>query len=218
MAILLLRTVRQLPGHHHTRADGGPGSQTDDTGGQGVRAFALVLEVNRGITVEGCRLMDLDLVGDGGLEEQVRLGTADAGMTDTHRPGHAVIETDNRAVGIGCRPFAAQLVEAVAFGVGRVAIGLGKAAGIEMGPALAVFVDLAAVGELGTTQLIQFRQFVEGYIIQYGRQEVVGVGWTAGDVDDRLVLDDLTHTDRTGRIGPDGLDAAIAGAGADGDY
>ncbi len=85
-----------------------------------------------------------------------------------------------------------------------------------MGPALAMLVDLAAVGELGAAQLIQLGQFLEGHVVEDGGEEVVGVGRTAGDVDDRLVLDDIPHADRTGRIGADGLDAAVAGAGADG--
>src|SRR5689334_5477693 len=71
MVSSILRSVRQFPGHHDTRTDGGAGSQTDHSGGQRVRSLALVLQIDRRIAVEGGRLVDLDLVGDGGLEEQV---------------------------------------------------------------------------------------------------------------------------------------------------
>src|SRR6185369_6241035 len=65
MVIPLLRPIREFFGHHHTRTDGGPGSQANDSGGQRIRAFTLVLQVDRCIAVKWSRLMDLDLVGNG---------------------------------------------------------------------------------------------------------------------------------------------------------
>src|SRR6185369_6306673 len=218
MVIPLIRSVRKFFCHHNARADSGSGRQANNTGSQRIGSFPLVLEIDRCITVERRRFVNLDLVGNRGFKEQVRFGAADAGVTDADRPGNSVVEADDRTVGIGCRPFAPQFVEAVPFGMGRITIRFGKTAGIEMGPALAMFVNLAAVGKFGTSQMIQFGQFGERHIMQHGGEEIVRIRGASGDVDDRLVLDDITNADRTGRIGTDGLDPAVTGAGADGNY
>ena len=99
--------------------------------------------------------------------------------------------------------------------MGRISIRLGKAPRIKMGPTFAVLMDFAAVGKQGTPQLVQCGEFVEYYIVEYGRKKVVGVGRTAGEVDDRLVLDNVPHTDRSGRVGTYGLDPAVTGTGSD---
>src|SRR5689334_9843536 len=92
MIIPLFRPVRELFGHHDPDTDGGAGRQTDHSGGERVRSLALLFQVHRRIAVKGGRLVDLDLVGNGGLEEQVRFGAADAGMADRYRPDACVIE------------------------------------------------------------------------------------------------------------------------------
>ena len=70
-------------------------------------------------------------------EAYTLLSAADAGAATTHRPGAgtSITEQDARAVGVGFRPLAAELVEAVALAVAFVAKVDRKTTGIEMGTA-----------------------------------------------------------------------------------
>ena len=93
----------------------------------------------------------------------------------------------------------------------------GEAAGVEMRAPLAVFVNQPAIGELGPVLHIQRRRLAEGQNVQDGREEVVGIGGAAGDIDHRFAGKDLMHRFRQGRIGVARRNAAPGRAGTDGD-
>ena len=131
-------SVGEFLGHHDAGTDDCARSEAYYARGQRVGTFALFLQVGRGIAVERCRVVNLHLLGDGQLEEDVRLGAADAGMPDRDRPNSNVVEALDGAVGVGGRAFAAELVEAVALGVAGIAISLGKSPGVEMRTPLAM--------------------------------------------------------------------------------
>ena len=82
-------------------------------------------------------------------ERRLLLGAAEARMPGADRPGAEadVAETDRRAVGVGLRTLAADLVEAEALPVSFVAELEREAPGIEMRTPLAVLVDQPAIGE-----------------------------------------------------------------------
>src|SRR5512146_1413320 len=124
-------------------------------------------------------------------ERDTLLGAADARVTGADRPARIadVAEQDRRAVRIGLRTLAAQLVQAVALAVTLVAEFHGKASGIEVRTALAVLVDEARVGELGTAFFIHIGQLAEGQEVHHGGKEVVRVGRAAGDVGDHFAQD-----------------------------
>jgi hypothetical protein len=147
-------------------------------------------------------------------------------MAAAHRPVvlAGIAEAQGRAVGVGFRTLAAELVEAVALAVAAVAEFHGEAPGVEVGAALAVFMDQARVGKLGTAQLVEFRQLAEGEEMHHGGEEVVGVGRAAGNGHHRLA-EDFGHTRGAGRAGIGAGNrgngrghAAPGGAGADGDH
>jgi hypothetical protein len=116
------------------------------------------------------------------------LGTAEAGMTDAHRPVALtdIAETDSGTVGVGFRPFATDFVETEPLAVTEIAEFQGETAGIEVWTPLAVFVDQSAIGESRPVLRVQFRRFAEGQQIENGGQEIVGIGRATGNVDDRL--------------------------------
>jgi len=92
----------------------------------------------------------------------------------------------------------------------------GEAAGVEVGAALAVLMDDAAVGELGPAELIDGGQAAEGEEMHHRGKEVVGVGRTAGDRHHRLA-EHVADAGGAGRVRLGGGHAAPGGAGADGD-
>src|SRR6185369_1014962 len=173
---LVVAVLRQLFGQHCPGAEGRTCRKTDKAGGQRIRPFPLLLQIYRCITVERGRLVNLDLVGNGHFEENVRFGTADTGVTYRYRPDADFIETLHRAVGIGRRAFASQLEEAVTLGMGFMTVGAGKSAGIEMGTAFAMLVNPPAIGKFGTPQSIELRDFLEGQVVHYRREQVVRAG------------------------------------------
>ena len=121
-------------------------------------------------------------------EADALLGAADAGMAATDRPDASPTSPKpmRRAVGVGFRPLAAELVEAVALAVALVAELHGEAAGIEVRAAFAVLVNQARVGEHRPAELIHRRQLAEGEEVHHGGQEVVRIGRATGNGDHRL--------------------------------
>ena len=101
--------------------------------------------------------------------------------------------------------------------MGRVAVGLGEAAGVEVGSPFAMLVDLPAVGELGASQFVELGDLFEGEVVEDRGEEVVGGRRASRDVDDRLVLDDVPDAERAGRVRGDRLDPAVGGAAPDAD-
>ena len=141
-------SVGEFLGHHDAGTDDCARSEAYYARGQRVGTFALFLQVGRGIAVERRRVVNLHLLADGQLEEDIRLGTANAGMPDRDRPYSNVVEALDGAISIRSRTLAAEFVEAVALSVVRVAIGLGESSGVEMRTPLAMLVNLAAISEL----------------------------------------------------------------------
>ena len=113
------------------------------------------------------------------------LGAAEAGMPGADRPRAEadVAETDRRAVGVGLRTLAADLVEAETLTVAFVAELEREAPGVEMRPPLAVLVDQAAIGEFRPVLLVELGRPTESQQVEDGRQEIVGAGRAAGNVD-----------------------------------
>ena len=109
--------------------------------------------------------MDLHLLGYGLAEGDIRLSTADAGMSYRYRPDPNIVEPLHRTVGKRFRPFASHLVETPPLAVSLVSKGAGKPPRVEMGPPLAVLVNFLAKGELGPSQLIHLREPVEGVVM-----------------------------------------------------
>src|SRR5579862_914145 len=66
--------IGQFPGQHDPGAEDGASREPQDTGGQWVGALALVREIGRRVAVERGGIVDLDLVGDGQLEKDIRFG------------------------------------------------------------------------------------------------------------------------------------------------
>src|SRR5665647_1472917 len=79
MLLLLLRRVGELLAEHGASADDRTGGEADNPGGQGIGPLAAVGRFDRGIAVEGGRFVNLHLVANRRLEEDIRLGAADAG-------------------------------------------------------------------------------------------------------------------------------------------
>lgn len=117
----------------------------------------------------------------GHVEAHALLGAAKTGVASAHWPaaGACVAKLGCGAVGIGDRPFATQVVEAVALTVPFIAKFAGKTAIIKMRPALAMLVDEAAIGELGPVFGIQRGQFAKGEVVDDGGEQGVGVGRAA---------------------------------------
>jgi hypothetical protein len=93
----------------------------------------------------------------------VLLGATEAGSARSHRPAaDHVVEVQGRTVVICFRPLTSQLVQTVSAPVTFVAEGVGKATGVKMGSAFTVFVNEAAVGELGPAFVVQGGQGMEG--------------------------------------------------------
>ena len=93
--------------------------------------------------------MNVDGLEDRNAEGNRLLGAAYAGCADTDRPHiRHFVEVARRASGMGCRTFAAHLVEAVALAVCVVAELVHEAAGVEVRATRAVIVNQAVVGEL----------------------------------------------------------------------
>src|SRR5215471_11975581 len=120
------------------------------------------------------------------------LGAAKARMSGPYRPRAKanVTETDRRAVRISLRTLAADLVEAETLTMPFVAELERETPGIEMRPPLAVLVDQPPVGEFRPILLVQFGRPVEGQNIEDRRQEVVGAGRAAGNINHQLARDD----------------------------
>ena len=152
-------------------------------------------------------------------ERGVLLGAAEAWMPGSHRPRTEtdVAESDRRAVGVGLRTLAADLVETEALTMSFVAEFEREAPGIEMRPPLAVLVDQAAIGEFRSVLLIEFGRPLEGQHVQDCRQEIVGAGRAAGNIDHEFAGNDGLRADRAGRIWVGRLDAAPRSARSDGD-
>src|SRR5664279_2278744 len=90
------------------------------------------------------------------FETYTFLAAADAGVAAADRPVvlAGVAEADRRTVGISFRPLATQLVKAVALTMTGITEFHGKTPGVEVSATLAVLVDQARVGKLGTAQLV----------------------------------------------------------------
>ena len=89
------------------------------------------------------------------------LSAADAAVADAYRPHLDTVEAGYRAVGEGLRPLAADLVEAVAEPVELVAELFNKTALVEMGTALAVVMNPAAIGKERPVEAVKLRQPVK---------------------------------------------------------
>ena len=109
-------------------------------------------------------------------------------MTDADRPGAGTgfAKGHRRTVGVRFGPLAAELVQTAANPVHFVSELCCKPAGVKMRAPFAVLVDASAVCEFRPSQLIQFGQFLEGDIMQYRGEQVVGVRRAAGYGDDRF--------------------------------
>ena len=118
-------------------------------------------------------------------EAHALLGATETGVTDADWPVSFadVAEADGRAIGVGFRSLAPDLVKTKALAVAVIAKLQGKAAGVKMRTPLAVFVDQPAVSELGPGLTVQRRWLTEGQQIEDGGEEVVGIGRTTGNVD-----------------------------------
>ncbi len=72
---------------------------------------------------------------------------------------------------MGNRTFAAEFEEAIAFAMVGIAKLSGEAARIKMRAAWAVVMDQAIIGELGTLQIIQCRQFAHHGKLEHHAQK-----------------------------------------------
>ncbi len=127
-------------------------------------------------------------------------------MADAHRPDAAahVAELQGRAVAVGLRPLAAQVIETPALTVALVTKLFGETAGIEVRTALAVFVDEPLIGKQRPLLGIERRQLAVGDVVGDRGEEVVGVGRAARDIDNRRaeVAEGLLQADGTGGLPP----------------
>src|SRR5664279_846515 len=99
-------SVGQLLCHHDAGTDDCAGGQAHYSRGQRVRPFALLLQIGRGVAVERRRVVNLDFLRYGKLEEDVGFGAADARVPDRDRPYSYIVEALHGAVGVGGRPLA----------------------------------------------------------------------------------------------------------------
>ncbi len=110
------------------------------------------------------------------------------------------------------------MIETPALTVALVTKLLGKAAGIEVRAALAVFVDEPLIGKQRPILGIQRRQLAIGDVVGDRSKEVVGIGRAARDIDDggADIAERLFKTDSAGRVATAGGHPAPGGTGADG--
>ena len=106
-------------------------------------------------------------------------------MPGLHRPACPVVPAHGRAVVGRLRALAAHLVEAPALAVAFVAPVLHVAAGVVMGPALALVVNELSVGEERPVVLVQRRQFAERQVVHQHRGRVRGIVRAAAQVHHR---------------------------------
>ena len=121
----------------------------------------------------------------GHVKAHALLGAAKTGVAGSYRPAArtCIAKLGGGAVGIGDRPFAAQIIKAVAEAVAFIAKFARKAAVVKVRPAFAMFVNKASIGELGPVFGVQCRQFVEGKVVDDGGEQIVGIWRTTRHVD-----------------------------------
>ncbi len=151
-------------------------------------------------------------------ERDLLLRAADAGMADADGPAvDDLAKGQRRTVRVGHRPFAAELVEAVALAVSLVAELRGEAARVEVRPPRAVLVDRAAVGKQRAAAIVELRERAERRVLEHHAKEVVRIGRAAGDRHHRLAFEDHRDAGGARRIGIGGRNASPRRAGSDGD-
>ncbi len=153
------------------------------------------------------------------VERGALFGASEARVAGPDRPGAEadIAEADGRAVGVGLRALAADLVQAPALPVAEIAELQREASGVEMRPALAILVDKAAIGEFRPVLLVEIGRLLEREKVQNGGNEIIRIGRTARDVDDELSRHDVLRGLRAGRIGVGRLDSAPRRARTDRD-
>ena len=194
------------------RADGHGGPADEDLGERRVGDAADARRVDVGRRrVEG-----------GHVVPEVRLGAADA-RAGLDAPALVAVPAGDGAGGVGDRALAAHLEPAPLVGAVLVAERLDVLAVLEVRPALAVVVHQLAVEEQRPAHRVERRHLLVDEDVGEHRQQVLGVARAAGHVDhDRVrdagvLLEEGGEALGPGRVGVGGLDAAVGGAGADGD-
>ena len=109
------------------------------------------------------------------------LGAAETWVSDADRPatGPGITKLAGRTVGIGNRPFTAQIIQTVSLPVPLVTKASGEPAIIKMGSTLTVFVDKAAIGEFRPVFVIKTGHPVEGQVMDNSREQVIWIWRTA---------------------------------------
>src|SRR5450759_242207 len=132
---------------------------------------------------------------------KVGLGAADAGMAGADGPARARIPLQDRARRERLRTFAPHGIQAPSLACGLVVERLDELSCVEMCAARALVMDALAVGEERPPLAIHGRQAPERQVVHDGRGDRIPDWWTARDVHDRPVLDDVTHAHRARRVG-----------------
>src|SRR3954469_14386061 len=133
VVLVALRFCRELARGHHAGADGSSDDRPSKSDRDPARPAVLGEDGRVGIGRRGPG--DRHRVEHRHAEGVVLLGAAGAGVADADGPGAVhVAEVLERAVGVGDRSLAAELVEAEALAMSLVAERLGETAGVEVRP------------------------------------------------------------------------------------
>src|SRR5690554_1357303 len=92
--------------------------------------------------------------------------------------------------------------------------GAGKASIVEVRATLAMFMNKATIGKLGTIFAVQCWQFIEGQIVDNSGQEVIGVGWATRYRYHRLIFQYFADTHTPGGVWSHGSNTTPGGTGA----
>ncbi|CQR22777.1 Uncharacterised protein [Yersinia enterocolitica] len=140
--------------------------------------------MNEGFFSTRCRVLDIRQLGDALGEADALFIAAIARVADTHRPDAAanIAEFQCWAVAVGFRPFTAEVIKAKTLAVAFVTKLTGKAPGIKVWAALAVFMNQAAVSKGRAVFSIQCWWPPKGNNVGHSRQKVMRIRRAAGDV------------------------------------
>ena len=149
---------------------------------------------------------------------EIRLRTAEATVAGLHRPGGAAVPFRGGTGVVGDRPLAAQFEQTPAVARAFIVEGFGELALIVERPPVAAVMDGLAEEGLGSALTSSSGSLPKVRIVGQHAGHDHRDRRATRHVDDGLVLDDVDHRDRAGRVRLGVRDAAECSAGADRDY